>query len=80
MRNIALRCGEIADGVTLLAAEDFGLLNIQVDHIRAAGTAVTVGALGEALPERQYLNLTITDLDAPKSVELHNPCKNAFIR
>lgn len=80
VRNIALRSSEIAKGVTLLAAEDFGLQNIQVDHVRAVGTAVTVGASDESLPEKQYLNLTLTDLDAPKPVELHNPCRNAFIR
>ena len=80
VRNVALRGSEITDGVTLLAAEDFGLLNIQVDHVRAAGTAVTVGTPGEALPEQQYLNLTLVDLDAPKPVELHNLCRNAFIR
>jgi len=80
IRNIALRRSKINQGVTLLAAEDCGLLNIQVDQICAAGTAVTIGEPGTQLPAEQYLNLTISELDAPEPVCAHNPYKHAFIR
>lgn len=80
VRNIALRSSTLTRGVSLLAAEDGGLLNVQADGIRSELAAVTVGLPGEALPAEQYCNLTLTDLEAPQPVVLHNPCKHAFIR
>lgn len=52
------------DGVYLDGAEDCGLLNIQVDHVTAGGTPVTVGS-GKELPEHAFMNLTFTDLSGP---------------
>lgn len=65
VNNIILCDSRFAkDGVYLDAAEDCGLLNVQVDHVTAAGAPVTVGS-GKELPEYAFMNLTFTDLSAP---------------
>lgn len=66
-----------SDGVYLDAAPDCGVLNIQVDHIRAGAAAVTVGS-GEELPDQQFFNLTFTDLEAPQKVVYKNEAKHVY--
>ena len=68
-------CRESA--VQLGAAEDCGLLNIQVDHVTALHTAILVGK-GENQPEYLYFNLTFTHLSAPQPVEYQNPALHVY--
>ena len=75
VRNIALRDSCTAGDIQLAADEDFGLLNIQLDHCSAR--KVIVGEEARPLPSRQYTNLTLDALQA--QLLLHNPCKNAHI-
>lgn len=63
--------------VQLGAAEDCGVMNIQVDHIKATATAVQVGC-GKELPEHLFMNLTFTDLDAPVKVCYQNKTKHVY--
>jgi len=79
VNNIILCDSRFAgDGVYLDAAEDCGVMNIQVDHVAAAGTAVTVGS-GRELPAEQFFNLTFTDLTAPKTIEYRNETKHVYV-
>ena len=63
--------------VQLGAAEDCGIINIQVDHITAENTAVLVG---KGLEQSPYLfqNLTFTHLST--TVEYQNPVLHAYER
>lgn len=75
VRNIALRDSQITGDIQLTADEDFGLLNIQIDHCSAE--TVSVGKKDALLPAQQYTNLTLDALQT--QLLLHNPCKNAHI-
>lgn len=75
VRNIALRESCISGDIQLTADEDFGLLNIQIDHCTAQ--KVIVGKEDCQLPPQQYTNLTLDALQT--QLLLHNPCKNAHI-
>jgi len=77
VRNIAFRDSQVAGTVQLTAAEDFGLLNIQVDHVKAQ--SVQVGSPDVQLPKERCTNFTLADLDTAEGVVLHNPCRNAHI-
>ena len=61
--------------VQLGAAEDCGMVNIQVDHITAAHTAVLVGN-GQNQPPHLFQNLTFTHLSSP--VEYQNPVLHVY--
>lgn len=77
VRNIALRDSQVAGTVQITAAEDFGLLNIQADHVKAH--AVLVGTANIQLPAERYTNFTLADLETTEGVVLHTPCRNAHI-
>lgn len=66
-----------APAVLLGAAEDCGVMNIQVDHIRAPHTAVQVGK-GLEQPQHLYFNLTFAHLDAPETVIYQNPALHVY--
>lgn len=81
IKNIILRDAVMTAGsVTLTAAEDCGVLNIQADHITAPQVAVVIGQEGVELPVERYFNLTITDLEAPEKLVQFNPVKHAYIK
>lgn len=76
LNNIILQDSAFTgDGVYLGAAEDCGVMNVQVDHIRAGGAAVTVGQ-GAQLPEELFFNLTLTDLQG--DVVYRNRAKHVY--
>lgn len=77
VRNIALRDSQVTGTVQITAAEDFGLLNIQVDHVKAQ--SVLVGTPDVQLPKERYTNFTLADLETAEGVKLLNPCRNAHI-
>ena len=80
IKNILLRHSVLTDGATLLAAEDCGFLNIQIDGICIQNTGVVLGKAGVSLPRELYKNLTFADIDAPEGVVLHNECLHAYIQ
>ena len=80
IKNILLRHSVLTDGATLLAAEDCGFLNIQIDGICIQKTGVVLGKAGVSLPRELYKNLTFADIDAPEGVVLHNECLHAYIQ
>lgn len=63
--------------VQLDAAEDCGIMNIQVDHMKASATAVQVGN-GKSLADYLFFNLTFTHLDAPNKVCYQNAAKHVY--
>ena len=65
--------------VILGAAEDCGVMNIQVDHIKAPNVAVQIGQ-GLQQPEHMFFNLTLTDLDAPTPIDYQNPVKHVYVK
>ena len=77
VRNIAFRDSQVAGDVQITAAEDFGLLNIQVDHVKAR--SVQVGCPDVQLPQERYTNFTLADLETAEGIKLHNPCRNAHV-
>lgn len=60
VRSVAFRDSVAKNGVRLLAAKDFGLLNVQVDHLSGD---VTIGDESAPVPADNYFNLTVTDID-----------------
>lgn len=81
IKNILLRDSVMTAGsVSLVAAEDAGMFNIQADHITAPETAVVIGEEGAALPAERYFNLTVTDLEAPEKLVKLNEVKHAYIK
>ena len=60
VRSVALRESSFAGGVSIRAAEDFGLLNVQVDHVKGD---ITLGEENANIPADNYFNLTVTDID-----------------
>ena len=60
VRSVALRDSVVKSGVLLKAAEDYGLLNVQVDHLSGD---VTIGDESAPVPADNYFNLTVTDID-----------------
>lgn len=79
--NSIVLCDSVFTGskpaVQLGAAEDCGVMNIQIDHIRAPRTAVQVGK-GLDQPQHLYFNLTFTHLDAPETVIYQNPALHVY--
>ena len=81
IKNILLRDSVMTVGsVSLVAAEDAGMFNIQADHITAPEKAVVIGQPDVQLPAERYFNLTLTDLTAPKQLEQLNDVKHAYIQ
>ena len=60
VRSVAFRDSVVKNGVLLKAAEDFGLLNVQVDHLSGD---VTIGDENASIPADNYFNLTVTDIN-----------------
>lgn len=60
VRSVAFRDSVVKSGVLLKAAEDYGLLNVQVDHLSGD---VTIGDESAPVPADNYFNLTVTDID-----------------
>jgi len=60
VRSVALRDSSAKGGVRLIAAADYGLLNVQVDHVTGD---VTIGDAEASVPADNYFNLTVTDID-----------------
>lgn len=60
VRSVALRDSIAKNGVRLVAAEDFGLLNVQVDHLSGD---VTIGDESAPVPAENYFNITVTDIN-----------------
>ena len=79
-KNIILRDSDIAGGVKLLASEDCGFLNVQIDGINAEKTGVILGEEGVSLPREQYKNLTFVDINAPEAVAFNNDYLHAYIK
>ena len=80
IQNILLRDSVMTEGsVHLLACEECGMMNIQADHITAPDTAVVINKVGQFVPKERYLNLTLTDLNAPITVSSTNPIKHGYI-
>ena len=65
VRSVALRESSAKEGVRLIAAEDYGLLNVQVDHVTGD---VTVGDENASVPADNYFNLTVADIDGKVNV------------
>ena len=80
IKNIVLRDAQITNGVRLLAAQDAGLMNVQVDDITAQDVGVTVGVADTALPRGQYQNLTFTNIRAPRPVVFCNEYLHAYVK
>lgn len=81
IQSIVLRDSTLTDGpLQLVADEDWGLMNIQADHLTAPEAAVVVGEENVALPPERYMNLTLDALTAPQPVVLRNPTLHAYIR
>lgn len=81
IKNILLRDSVMTAGsVSLVAAEEAGMFNIQADHITAPATAVFLGKAGVQLPCERYFNLTLTDLEAPEKLAQLNKAKHAYIQ
>ena len=59
IRSIVLRDAKATNGVKLIAAEDYGFLNVQIDNIEGS---VTIGKEGDTLPSQKYYNLTIYNI------------------
>lgn len=66
-------------GVILGAAEDCGIVNIQVDHVKAEHTAVQVGQ-GLNQPSHLFFNLTFIALDAPEPLRYQNEAKHVYVK
>ena len=80
IQNILLRDSKLTDGsVCLVASEDCGMMNVQVDHITAPQTAVIVGETEVSLPKERYFNLTFTDLAAPQQFLQQNDVKHMYL-
>ena len=59
VRSVVLRDSEAKGGVRLIAAADYGLLNVQVDHLSGD---VTIGDASAPVPADNYFNLTVADI------------------
>ena len=65
VRSVVLRDSIAKGGVRLIAAADYGLLNVQVDHLTGD---VTIGDASAPVPADNYFNLTVTDIDGKVNV------------
>ena len=79
-KNIILRDCDIQGGVALIAAEDCGFLNIQINDISAENVGVTLGKQGVTLPAEQYKNLTFVNISAPEPTVFYNEYLHAYIK
>ena len=61
--------------VDLMAAEDCGLLNVQVQNLNGK---VTVGEAQKQLPPEQFMNLTFINIR--DGITEHNPTKHTYIK
>ncbi|MBQ3865429.1 MAG: hypothetical protein II776_00895 [Clostridia bacterium] len=73
-------CLTPASAVALYATETDGIYNIQIDHIKSAAKAVTIGKPGAELPAERYFNLTAINLETDhlEKICLNNPVKHAY--
>ena len=60
IRSAVLRDSVAVNGVHLIAAEDYGLLNVQIDHVTGD---VTIGEKSASVPADNYFNLTVTEIN-----------------
>ena len=65
VRSVVLRDSIAKGGVRLIAAADYGLLNVQIDHLTGD---VTIGDASAPVPADNYFNLTVTDIDGKVNV------------
>ncbi|MBO4411474.1 MAG: hypothetical protein J5794_04735, partial [Lachnospiraceae bacterium] len=80
IHEIILRDSEFdaETAVFLGASAEYGVFNVQIDHLKTSGNGVVIGD-GSGLDAKRFFNLTVTDIDAggEKRV-LKNAAKHCF--
>lgn len=80
IHEMILRDSELQaeNAVTLVASQEYGIFNCQIDHITTDGNGVVIGD-GSGLPSKRFFNLTATDITAGKEERvLKNEVRHCF--